>query len=140
MNRLPVCSGADAVKAFYKLGYEVDHQTGSHIILRHPTGRRLTVPNHRELAKGALRAIIREAGLTKGEFADHTTWLRLSRVISASTAFQLLWAQIMASDCLVAISAKLVNDSSHFRLLRRNARTSASECLLSPIRPVRAFK
>ncbi len=40
MNRLPVCSGADAVKAFHKLGYEVDHQTGSHIILRHPTGRR----------------------------------------------------------------------------------------------------
>ena len=31
--------------------------------------RRLTVPNHRELAKGTLRALIREAGLTKEEFA-----------------------------------------------------------------------
>jgi len=30
MSRLPVCSGADAVKAFRKLRYEVDHQTGSH--------------------------------------------------------------------------------------------------------------
>jgi len=30
----------------------MDHQTGSHIILRHPQMRRLTVPNHRELAKG----------------------------------------------------------------------------------------
>jgi predicted RNA binding protein YcfA (HicA-like mRNA interferase family) len=30
MSRLPVCSGTDAVKAFRKLGYEVDHQTGSH--------------------------------------------------------------------------------------------------------------
>jgi hypothetical protein len=29
MSRLPVCSGADAVKAFRRLGYEVDHQTGS---------------------------------------------------------------------------------------------------------------
>jgi len=51
MSRLHVCSGADAVKAFRKLGYELDHQTGSHIILRHPAGRRLTVPNHRELAR-----------------------------------------------------------------------------------------
>ena len=49
---VPVCSGADAVKAFRQVGYEVDHQTGSHIILRHPSQRRLTVPNHRELAKG----------------------------------------------------------------------------------------
>jgi predicted RNA binding protein YcfA (HicA-like mRNA interferase family) len=30
--------------------------------------RRLTVPNHKELAKGTLRAIIREAGLTVDEF------------------------------------------------------------------------
>jgi predicted RNA binding protein YcfA (HicA-like mRNA interferase family) len=42
MSRLPVCSGADAVRAFRKTGYEVDHQTGSHMILRHPSGRRLT--------------------------------------------------------------------------------------------------
>ena len=68
MNRLPVCSGADAVKAFRKLGYEVDHQTGSHIILRHPAGRRLTIPNHRQLAKGTLRALIREGGLSKEQF------------------------------------------------------------------------
>jgi predicted RNA binding protein YcfA (HicA-like mRNA interferase family) len=46
----------------------VDHQTGSHIILRHSSGRRLTVPNHRELAKGTLRSLIREAGLSKDEF------------------------------------------------------------------------
>lgn len=30
MSRLPVCSGTDAVNAFCKIGYEVDHQTGSH--------------------------------------------------------------------------------------------------------------
>lgn len=70
MSRLPVCSGADAIRAFQKLGYQVDHQTGSHIILRHPQMRRLTVPNHRELAKGTLRALIREAGLTKEEFIN----------------------------------------------------------------------
>ena len=37
---LPVCSGADAAKAFGKIGYTFDHQTGSHIILRHSSGRR----------------------------------------------------------------------------------------------------
>jgi len=57
-------------RAFGKVGYAVDHQTGSHIILRHSSGRRLTVPNHRELAKGTLRALIREAGLTKDQFAE----------------------------------------------------------------------
>jgi predicted RNA binding protein YcfA (HicA-like mRNA interferase family) len=68
MSALPVCSGQQAVKAFCALGHEVDHQTGSHIILRHPNRRRLTVPNDRELAKGTLRALIREAGLTKDQF------------------------------------------------------------------------
>jgi len=70
VSRLPVCSGVDAVKAFAAAGYTVDHQTGSHIILRHLQTRRLTVPNHRELAKGTLRALIREAGLTKEEFIN----------------------------------------------------------------------
>lgn len=53
-----------------KIGYLVDHQTGSHIILRHekPPHRRLTVPEHKEIAKGTLRAIIRQAGLTAVEF------------------------------------------------------------------------
>ncbi|HDM76037.1 MAG TPA: type II toxin-antitoxin system HicA family toxin [Deltaproteobacteria bacterium] len=58
------------MKAFCKIGYQIDHQTGSHIILRHrdPPYRRLTVPNHKELAKGTLRALIRQAGLTVEEF------------------------------------------------------------------------
>lgn len=60
----------DVVKALSKIGYEVDHQTGSHIILRQKEEphRRLTVPKHREIAKGTLRAIIRQAGLTVEEF------------------------------------------------------------------------
>ena len=72
MAKLPVMSGAVAVKALSKIGYEVDHQTGSHLILRNKQKphRRLTVPNHRELAKGTLRAIIRQAGLTRNEFLE----------------------------------------------------------------------
>jgi len=48
----------------------MDHQTGSHIILRseNPPYRRLTVPDHKEIAKGTLRSILRQAGLTVEEF------------------------------------------------------------------------
>jgi predicted RNA binding protein YcfA (HicA-like mRNA interferase family) len=70
MTPLPVCSGADAVRAFQKIGYDLDHQTGSHMILRHSSLRRLTVPNHRALAKETLRALIREAGVTEEPFAE----------------------------------------------------------------------
>jgi len=70
MPKLPLISGIEAVKALAKIGYEIDHQTGSHMILRHKEGphRRLTVPNHKEVAKGTLRAIIRQSGLTVEEF------------------------------------------------------------------------
>ncbi len=66
MSTLPVVSGKELVKVFNKIGYLFDHQTGSHIILRHqlPPYRRLTVPNHKEIAKGTLRSLIRESGLT----------------------------------------------------------------------------
>ena len=68
--KLPVVSGAEAVKALRKIGYELDEQEGSHMIVRHlqPPHRRLSVPNHKELAKGTLRALIRQAGLTVEEF------------------------------------------------------------------------
>ncbi|MCA9247217.1 MAG: type II toxin-antitoxin system HicA family toxin [Planctomycetales bacterium] len=72
MSALPVVSGHDVVKALAKIGYKLDHQRGSHMILRqeHPPHRRLTVPDHKEVAKGTLRAIIRQAGLTVDEFKD----------------------------------------------------------------------
>jgi predicted RNA binding protein YcfA (HicA-like mRNA interferase family) len=54
------------------VGYEQDHQTGSHVILRdaRPPHRRLAVPDHKELAKGTLRFLIREAGLTVEQFVS----------------------------------------------------------------------
>ena len=69
--KLPVVSGSEAVKAFCKAGYEFDVQHGSHIVLRRadPPHRRLSIPNHKELAKGTLRVLIREAGMTVDEFA-----------------------------------------------------------------------
>lgn len=70
MSRLPVLSGREVVRVLEKLGYVVDRQRGSHIQLRQATApyRRLTVPDHREVARGLLRALIRDAGLTVESF------------------------------------------------------------------------
>lgn len=72
MAKLPTVSGSEAVRAFGRAGYDTDHHTGSHVILRHrdPPHRRLSVPNHKELAKGTLRALIRESGLTVQQFVE----------------------------------------------------------------------
>ncbi|MGR3311367.1 MAG: type II toxin-antitoxin system HicA family toxin [Candidatus Brocadiales bacterium] len=70
MSKLSVVSGRQLCKVLEKIGYFKDHQTGSHIILRNenPPHRRLTVPDHKEITKGTLRSIIRQAGLTIDEF------------------------------------------------------------------------
>ena len=68
MARLPVISGDQFVKAVAKTGFVWDRTEGSHMILIGPTGRRLSVPRHRELGRGLMRALIRDAGLTRDEF------------------------------------------------------------------------
>ncbi len=71
MSKLPAnVSGKEVVKLILRLGYETDHQTGSHMVLRQieTPHRRITIPNHNEIAKGTLRAIIRQLGLTRDEF------------------------------------------------------------------------
>ena len=70
MARLPVISGDKFVKAVTPIGFSVDRTQGSHMILIGPAGRRLTVPRHRELGRGLLRALIRDAGLTREEFLE----------------------------------------------------------------------
>jgi predicted RNA binding protein YcfA (HicA-like mRNA interferase family) len=68
---LPVCSGADAVRAFEKAGWQKRRQRGSHVTLIKPGSPVvLTVPQHAELARGTLRRLIRYAGITPQEFAD----------------------------------------------------------------------
>ena len=70
MGRLANLSGKQAVKILKTFGYEVDHQTGSHIILYHPMKPTLSVPNHKELAPGLLRGLIAKSGLTVDDFLD----------------------------------------------------------------------
>jgi len=62
-------SGAECVKALQKVGFVVFRQRGSHIVIvRVNPPAQTTVPNHRKLDRGTLRAIIRHAGLTVEEF------------------------------------------------------------------------
>lgn len=68
MTRLPIISGKKLIKVLGKIGYYVRDQSGSHIHLRHPYLKPLTIPNHKEIARGTLRVIIKDADLTVEEF------------------------------------------------------------------------
>ena len=63
---VPVLRGDRLVRALEKAGFKVARVAGSHHILRHPDGRGTTVPVHpgRDLAKGTLRGILDDVGLT----------------------------------------------------------------------------
>jgi predicted RNA binding protein YcfA (HicA-like mRNA interferase family) len=69
-ENLPVMKPKEVIAALEKAGFEQRRQTGSHIIMYKPGIRHLvSIPQHpKDLPKGTLRAIIREAGLTRGEF------------------------------------------------------------------------
>jgi len=68
--KLPALSGKEVIKALSKIGYYVRDHKGSHVHLRHSYRKPLTVPAHREIAKGTLRAIIKDADLTVEEFVE----------------------------------------------------------------------
>ncbi|MEO6051133.1 MAG: type II toxin-antitoxin system HicA family toxin [Pyrinomonadaceae bacterium] len=71
MAQLPTLNGNEVRKAFEKFGWEFSRQSGSHMV---PTKdgemASLSVPKHREVAKGTLRGLIRAANLTIDEFID----------------------------------------------------------------------
>ncbi len=73
MPRLPLISGRECVKALEKIGFEVDRQRGSHIVLRRDEpepARTVVVANHKEIDRGTLKGIIEQAGLTTDEFLE----------------------------------------------------------------------
>ena len=71
MARLANISGKDAVKAFEKAGWRVIGQVGSHVVMTKPDVRaNLSIPQHKELSVGTLRALIRHSGMTVEEFLD----------------------------------------------------------------------
>lgn len=71
MPELPVLSGDEARKAFEKAGWVFVRQSGSHMFMKKPGVRAaLSVPRHRELDRGTLRALIRTAGMSVEEFIE----------------------------------------------------------------------
>jgi predicted RNA binding protein YcfA (HicA-like mRNA interferase family) len=69
MPKLPVMSGSEAVRAFERAGWRQDRQRGSRVVmLKEGHVASPSVPQHRELAPGTLRALIRNAGLTVEAF------------------------------------------------------------------------
>jgi predicted RNA binding protein YcfA (HicA-like mRNA interferase family) len=71
MNKLPKISGRDCVNALNRAGFYRKRQKGSHIILRRDDPfAQLVVPDHKELDRGTLRAIIRQAGLSVEQFVE----------------------------------------------------------------------
>jgi predicted RNA binding protein YcfA (HicA-like mRNA interferase family) len=69
MPTLPTLSGRDVVRIFEKEGWQIARQRGSHIILvKEGHMVTLSVPDHREVAKGTLRSLIRSSGLTVEQF------------------------------------------------------------------------
>ena len=69
MGKLSNISGKKAVKAFEKAGWKKMGQVGSHLVMI-KIGRNvnLSIPQHKELSVGTLRALIRNSGLTVDEF------------------------------------------------------------------------
>ena len=71
MAKLPKLTGKELAKIAEKLGFLYGHTTGSHMIYKHPDGRRTTIPHHsgEELGPGLLNKIIKkDFGITRDEF------------------------------------------------------------------------
>lgn len=70
-SMLPRLSGRDVVRVFGKFGWQFARQSASHMILTKPGEMAtLSVPDHKEVAKGTLRSLIRAAGLTVEQFTS----------------------------------------------------------------------
>jgi predicted RNA binding protein YcfA (HicA-like mRNA interferase family) len=70
--KLPSFNSRQVISILTKRGFVLDRQSGSHAVFIHPDGRRTTVPIHgkRDLGKGILRQIIRDAELTLDDMME----------------------------------------------------------------------
>lgn len=76
MPKLPQLNGREVVKIFQRFGWVIVRQRGSHIILvKENHNATLSVPDHKEVAQGTLRGLIRIAGLTAEEFLEVSRYI-----------------------------------------------------------------
>ncbi|MFZ5806414.1 MAG: type II toxin-antitoxin system HicA family toxin [Verrucomicrobiota bacterium] len=76
MPKLPVILGKEAVKAFQKLGFFIDRQRGSHVVMKKRTSDGevgCVIPMHREVAQGTLRSALKTSGVTVEELKNSLT-------------------------------------------------------------------
>ncbi len=70
MPLLPRLRGKEAIKVFEQFGWKVVRHRGSHIIMvKEGHISTLSIPDHKEVAQGTLRSLIRAADLSVAEFA-----------------------------------------------------------------------
>ena len=69
MPSIPRVSGAEAIRALERLGFESVRQRGSHGVMRRGSVG-CVVPNHRELKTGTLVGVLKQAGVTVEQFID----------------------------------------------------------------------
>lgn len=71
MPKLPVLSGKDVIKALSKIGFRHVRTKGTHAILNKFDKEKgkvtVPVPLHKELAKGTLKSIMKQANITLDE-------------------------------------------------------------------------
>ena len=69
---LPTVSGRDVVKLLTRIGFIIVGRKGSHIRMKKKNDKTLVaiVPDHKEITKGTLKSILRQAGLTREEFLE----------------------------------------------------------------------
>ena len=71
MAELKLCSGAEAVRKFQRVGWSIARQKGSHVMMTKPGYQyTLSIPQHRELGPGLLRKLLRQAGIAPEEFSQ----------------------------------------------------------------------
>jgi len=72
MPKLPVLKAGELIRALERAGFQIIRQRGSHVRMRHPDGRVVTVPVHtgQDIGRGLLRKILRDAELAREEFIE----------------------------------------------------------------------
>lgn len=73
MPRVPIVSGGEAVRALQRLGFNVDRQRGSHVVMKKLAAAGeigCVIPMHREVAAGTLRSALKMAGVSVEEFTE----------------------------------------------------------------------
>jgi predicted RNA binding protein YcfA (HicA-like mRNA interferase family) len=72
MSKLPAVKPRRVIQLLEQNGFILDHTSGSHFVFYNPVShRRAVVPRHnRDMPKGTLMSLLREAGFTREELIE----------------------------------------------------------------------